>query len=373
MRGWIPAAYEREMITSAWERLAALLCVVVLMAGCVGPKPAEKDPDAVPHDTKQQLASYNYNLARNFWERDRADLAMRYLNMAVRQDPEAAAPRLKIVDLYLLFNDADAAIAYLDECPESLREQPDFLKRRALALDLRAQGNEAEKLWSRLTAGEECEVNVLAVAAENLILQGKNKEALDLLKSAHNHYPMETVLLISLSDLCLAMELYGEEVEYRMALAMVRPDNHDYIREAARAFLRADQTEEGIDRIAWLNKGTQAHPDATVSAAMGYLYFCQGDYAAAAPHLIEAFQSNRYIPDREELLALAEIHLRNKAYPEAMVVLEKALEEDPEHELTRAALAWAYYCAGSKDQSRRVIMQAPRPMEKDGHLVMMKK
>lgn len=368
-----------KMNTFRWEstictaaRFGLFLCVL-WVAGCVTSEPIKQDAEEVPVDTRQHLASYNYNLAQKFWERDRADLAMRYLKMAVRQNPDSAAPRLKILDLLLLCNDADEALNYLEECPEAYRNDAEFLKRRALALDLKAQGNKAEEVLHRLTEGTRGDVPLYTVAVENLLLQGKTDEAFALLKKAHEMYPREPSFLLSLADLCLATDRFDEEVEYRMTLAAMRPDKEPYLREAARAFIRAGRIEEGLQRIAWLDKGTEDQPAPAVSAVTGYLLFCNKEYASALERLKAAFENKQYKPDRDELLALAEIHMRDESFPEALDVLEQALEESPEHELTRAALAWAYYCAGSRDHSKRVIMQAPHPIEASGLLGAMKK
>ncbi len=87
------AGVEWDSMKSVVARFCAFLCILLWITGCVSTEPVKDSAEEVPLETRQHLASYNYNLAQKFWERDRADLTMRYLKMAVRQRQTARSTK----------------------------------------------------------------------------------------------------------------------------------------------------------------------------------------------------------------------------------------------------------------------------------------
>jgi tetratricopeptide (TPR) repeat protein len=341
-----------------WAALWGSLLVLGLLFGCAGqaPRPGET-PAALAQ--KRQLAAYHYGLAQEFWERDRQDLAMRYLEMAVRQDPLSDKPRLKILDIYLVSGEGDAALNYLKTCPKAMLMKPAFLKRRALALELEGRADEAGPIWEEAVQEADQDPGLLLAKVENDLLQGRKKEALVKLQEGHEIYPDNTALLLSLSALCRAFSLHREEGDFLIKLARLEPENPEHLRKAARAFIRAGCIDDGIAGISWCAAETGFYLDGAANASLGYLHYRRGDFAMARECFERAFVHHGLVPDHDELLAFAEIQMREAHYTKAADLLLEALKMKPDHALTRAALCWAYHCSGKEGLSREVIAQAP--------------
>ena len=67
-----------------------LAAALLFLTGCVTEEPERR---IFSKEESEEVAAFNFKLAERFWERDRKDLAFRYLEMAARQEPEAAAPK----------------------------------------------------------------------------------------------------------------------------------------------------------------------------------------------------------------------------------------------------------------------------------------
>jgi tetratricopeptide (TPR) repeat protein len=295
---------------------------------------------------------------------DRVDLALRYLEMATRNDPGARAPRLRILDLYLVNGEPESALAYLEECPDAMCETPEFLERFALALEMRGRHEEAGLILDQALTASNQRVGLMATAADNRLLQGKIQDALLLMESASLRAPEKVPLLTALGDLCHTAGRYMEEADYRMKLATLDGGDPSHIRRAAQAYIMAGQIGEGIVRMRDAMPNMSHSVSGAVKAAMGFLHYRKGDWNQAEKCFQSAMDCPDFTPSREEILALAEIHMRKKAYERAAVLLEDQLHRDPGHGLTRAALAWALYCAGSPERGLEVMGAT---MEKDSN------
>jgi len=322
--------------------------------GCVTTRESgeESPPDA---KEVERVAAFNCHLAERFWEKNRPDLSIRYLENAVRLEPDTPAPRLMILDLHLARGESEAVLQYLDACPEDLQKNPAFLKRRALACELINNGDEAGRLLDEAQAWKLQDRGLISAAAENLLIQGKVPEALELLQDASARYPEQASFLESLIELYETLGRYQEEGENCLHLYFLTEDGGACVRRAARAFARAGCIDEGLEKIARLGRRSGSADKGVIKSSMGYLCYLKGDLERAAFLLEQAFTCEGYEPNHDELLALAEIRMRNSEYRDAAGLLEEHLNRYPDHVLTRAALAWAYHRSGSLELARNVL------------------
>ncbi|MBU0754700.1 MAG: tetratricopeptide repeat protein [Planctomycetes bacterium] len=328
-----------------------------VLAGCVSSDEKLKDGPSSRAE-RERLASFHFNLARQFWERNRKNLALRYLDLSVRQDPTAVKSRLAILDIYLETGDAAGALDYLEQCPDTYREQPAFLKRRALALELQGEGEKAGIMLGRVAQLDGSGTNLQTAAADNLLLQGRTQEALSVLETAWRRHPEDADLLRSLTSLYEIMGRYLDAAEGHLSLARISPGEPEHLRNGARAFARAERIDLGLERIAELRRTSPLFFNGKAAAALGLLHFWKGDFEKALPFFEDAFAVPGFLPVAEELMAAAEIHLRAQRYLTAADLLSKTLEHHPENALARAALSLAYLRAGLEGPSRQALAQA---------------
>ncbi len=287
--------FECRSIRKTGQGGAALFTAVflsLLWAGCAGT--GTDAQDSTWTESGKRIAVFNYNLAEKFWKRDRADLALRHLRAAVKSDPDLHAPRLGILDIYLESGEPQNALFFLDDCSDALNEHPEFLKRRALAMEMLGDAETAGSFLKQAVAKDPDDTELVLAMVENLVLRQKHDAAFT--------------------------------IEYELA---------------------------GENRGAY-------------DAALGYLCYIRKDYERAGQYLEKAYACDGYTLERDEILALAEIRMRNNEHESAAELLESQLESDPDHAVTRAALAWAYYCAGSRESSRRIMAKASVACEANG-------
>jgi tetratricopeptide (TPR) repeat protein len=234
------------------------------------------------------------------------------------------------------------------------------------------RGQEAVQLLDGAANQELEDRELIAAAAESLMLQGSRLEALDLLERAGARFPEEAAFLDARADLCRMLELPRKEAECHLRLFLLRDEGALHLRRAARAFARAGALDEGLGRISSMAKRSGSADQAAVSASLGYLYALKGDHARAAPLLEQAFAAPGFEPEKEEILALAETRMRGRDYQGAAGLLESRLNEDPGDVLIRAALAWAYHRAGASERSSKLIAESPGLMESGGILQALK-
>lgn len=347
-----------------------LAAALLLLAGCVTEEPERR---IFSEEESEEVAAFNLKLAERFWERDRKDLAFRYLEMAARQEPEAAAPRLKIVDLYLLNQNPAAALRYLDACPVELQQSPAFVKRRAVALAMGNCEEEAAEILDSALAQGSVDAHIIALAAEDRLLRGMPEEAYAMLTEAHLRDPQERGYLELLVDLCRATSRYEEEAKYRMKLACNLTGEPEHLRAAGRAFMRAGLMDRGIEEISELLDIALPSDRPFIEACLASLYCRKGDFGIAALLFERAFTNPDFSPDGDEILAFAEASMRNDEHESAIPLLERALLGTPDFSLARAALAWAYHCTGKTELSRRVLAEAPSECAHDELLINMKR
>lgn len=333
------------------------MLIAVLLPGCVSTNPEE--PESSVTNNQARMASFNYGLAAQFWERDHKDLAMRYLQKAVRHYPEGTASRLKILDLYLIEHNPEGVLAYLEECPGEMRITPPFLKRRALALDMMGKGDEAGRLLEKAEAKVTDDPQCLEVSTDNLVLRGKAEQAVGRLKERRVGHPDETGVLETLAELSRALGKFNDEAQFRLELARRTDGGGDSLRKAASAFARAGRGKEGLERLLVLGPEIHRDQQCDMDAALGYLHYAAGEYKSAVFCFEKAFSSVGITPDLEESLAWAEALMRRGLHEKAAGILKEQLNKDPEHNLVRAALAWAYIRSGSEEMSRKIMAEAP--------------
>lgn len=346
-----------------------LLCV---LGACVGPEVKQEQDAASSVPKEKELSAFDYRLAEKFWEQGQADLAVRYLDRAVRKDPKNPVPRLRILDVYLSDGNADAALTYLKECPSEMRDTCAFQAREALALDLSGRSVEAGRILKGLAAGPAGSETFITACAENRVLQGRKEEALEILDKGLQHHPRSGVLLRAMADLNGDLERYGEEAECRMKVIDAGAGNRGDLRRAVEAFLRAGRVREGIERISAVAKEERVCP-AEADAALACLRSRLGEYGAARALLERAFQNGAWEPTREERMLLAELRLRTGAYEEGALLLKEELRRRPQDAVVRAALAWALHRSGRPVESRRILAQGSAEGAENELLRFMKK
>ncbi len=354
-----PKSRDRGKCIFAGAGPAGLLLLVLLALGSacvtVGEKPPPQEPKG---EDAARITAFNYKLAEKFWEQGQMDLALRYLEQAIRMNPELMAPRLRILDVYLHNSASIEALNYLDRCPPEMQGHPAFLKRRALACELGGLGKEAGRILDEAAAGGGGDRQRTMARAENRLLEGKPQEAREMLEKAASRFPEDPSLLRALADLTHTLCRYGEEADYRMKLALLDRGDAANLRAAAHALIRSGRLEEGLGWFCRLSRTSLESEREPVRACLGYLYYRTGDYERAQCLLQQAADGPDFTLDRDETLALAEIQMRNGTYGEAALVLEEGLKRNPNHALTRAALVWAYYRAGRSDSLDALLAEA---------------
>jgi len=342
----------------------ASLFLITLFTGCgtlssIGDS-SEKD--------KARLAAFNYNLATKFWEQNRPDLAFRYLDIAVRHDPENRSLRTAMLDLYLVTNDAEGALRYLESCPEEIRGETEFIKRKALAYEICGQHEEAGRLLSQAAIGEPEDLQCILIAAKNRLLRGMDGESFNILENRLAERPDDYVLLEALSDLCQISGRYDNEAIYRMKLVKQQLSRSKLLRDATEAYIRAGRIEAGLTEIKKLKESVSAFHPGLADACIGYLNYRNNAISDAYNFFKSAFSQSGFKPEKNDVLAFAELQMRKNDYSGAITVLRTYLNKNPAHNLTRAALAWAYISSNSPEMALKVVNEAPVSEDETGLL-----
>lgn len=352
--------------------LAGLGLWLVLGSGCASPEKDRIDPGQ--KEEQRHLAAYNYNLAERFWERNRLDLALRYLDLAVRRDPAASKARLKILDLYLVNGSPEAAIRYLEDCPPELAESAPFFNRRVLAFEMAGRKEEVTELLREAAECGPLDPELTVALAENRFLEGDRASAFALLEGELARKPGTALYLEQLAAFSEAIGRYDDQARYALELASLTWGEKQamHLREAAKAYAWAGRAAEGIEAICTLRGHPCPPPEGVRQACVGMLQYEMGAYPDAVSSFERAFALKSFEPTDEELMVFSELRLREGHPGQAAELLKKELENDPSRTVVRAALAWAYYCNGDLDRCRRAIDEAPEPIPEESLLAEVK-
>lgn len=147
---------------------------------------------------------------------------------------------------------------------------------------------------------------------------------------------------------------YDEAIrEYRKALEKAPGTLNLHYRLGRALLMRSHDPQALDDALAEFQAELQLNPnDAVAEFQVGQILQVQGQLAAALPHFERAVALDGGFP--EALVALGKEYARTERFPEAVDLLERALELQPASEPTHYALMLAYRNAGRRTDAERI-------------------
>lgn len=313
------------------------------------------DPDPDP-DARMELAIMLLSAGRD-------DDALSQVNQILLEQPSRAdALRLMAIINFRLEN-LDAAWSDFQDLLASGQYTMDALYYMGRISDLRSEHEQAVRLYSQVTSGNNA-ISSQRRASAILVEQGKDEEALELLRQFGADNPVyavdmieaEALLLASMKHFPEALEAYERVIEYRpdsetavlgkaeLLLHMGRLD--DAISEYRQCVKRwpdsamslnalgytlADRTEQYAEAEKLIRKALKLDPDsAAIVDSYGWVLHRLGENERALEELSRAYEM---LQDAEVASHLVDVLAALGRHDEALKALEEAELVYPDNEL----------------------------------------
>ena len=319
------------------------------------------------------------------------DRAVSVLQEAIEVDPSFTRARLILSELLSQQGDLDGAIAVLQAAPDAAQADPDLQKR--LALDLHRAGDFEGSLAAidRVLEYEPSDYAALYLKTVVLSVQGRNEEAIELARRLVALHPdsLDVVVLLGqlleregrweeadrfLSRIERQLRL-GREIEgANQALAqrvviLARAEAWDRVvvaiephlpeledrQQVDLIFLYAEaqsQLDEGGKALAILSRfesGSAAERSALAKQAE--ILYRMDDPSAAKERIRALLESDSF----DDMVKAAEVYQRLERFNEAIPILQRAVDLEPESTQARFWLGASYERAGRGAEAESVL------------------
>jgi|GEM_PF-2442956 len=348
----------RRMWTEGAATGVLLLAVTMMLQGCTTLRPGGES-DTIKA-TGKALSGFHYTTAEKFWKQGNANLAIKYLQKAIENDPLQIEPRLGLIDIYMARCLPDEALITIRNCPEEMQEDPQLRERLVFALELQGDSEGAAAASDEAVAEGMNRTRLLVTRAEANLMLKDFSGARELYEEAIRVDPADWEALRALSKIYSLTGLHAEAGELLLRLIVLRPEEPQIAMESGLAFEEAGLIDDGIRRLYLHLFTADGHQRGDVGRALGYLYFQRELWPECLHAYTLAREVDEGLLDVHDRMRLAEALLRTGEILNAATELQSLLDRDPDNHVVRAALALAYWKSGQRTRAEELVANTPR-------------
>ena len=323
------------------------------MARIIGDSP-DPDPDA------------RMELALMYVSAGQVDDAMSQVNQILLEQPDRADALRLMAIINFRQNHLDAAQSDFEDLLSTGRFTTDALYYLARIADVRNDYEQAAQLYMQVRDGQFAVTAQRRAAALTALQLDEPEDALYQLDKFGERYPEHAVdMVLAKAQLLTALERYDEALEFYDKARTFRPEDQDTAMGQAALLLRMDRLQDAInayrtalrsfpDSAQLLNalgytlvdrtdeykeaeklirKAIKLEPESpAIIDSLGWLLYKQGKFDEARTQLQLAYSR---FPDPEVAAHLIEVLAELDRNDEALALLERAEQQNPQHELLR--------------------------------------
>jgi tetratricopeptide (TPR) repeat protein len=302
-------------------------------------------------DDRAHVIAARSHIALRQWEAAEGVLQ----NLKARQ-PQSSVPYVEFAALKRAQDGPQAAIDMMRKAPIDLEEAQHVEALRALTTDLLAvdRGDEALALVAAAAARNPDSAANIELHARLLAAMGRNDEARAKLEALIAAHPEHAPAFEALGSLARSTGQLDEAVAYFDRAAAISTDVPDYDYAAAQILLMQGQTDAAIERLREARAIDPGHLGANNDLA--FLIAQRGGDLDEALNLAQ--RAVRIDRSAETLDTLGYVYLKRGDAEQAIDVLSRALEEQPDSPSIEYRLGMARSANGDKAGAREMITKA---------------
>ena len=309
----------------------------------------EKDPNYIEARLQLGLAYLNTN---------KLDKAESELQKVFRQKPQDPEISLRLAELYLVTDRPEQAITQLQDFPKNTANHPEALHFLARAHAMKGDFETAEELFHASLRARPDDVRTQLGLARLLYGADRFEEGTRLVNQVIAAHPRETDAYYLLLRKSLSERNRPEAIRVLEEIRAIDPDDVYAAYLLGMLFLDAGSLDSAREIADELLTGRPEHPAGY--RIKGVALYQAGDADGAVQNLQKSLTG---MQDMAGFYFLGLAHYRQGQYELAISSFQKALDEVPEHELSRLMIAQTFLKQGRIEdgvrQAKFILAQNP--------------